>query len=239
MKTYSVMHKSKLSLTQWGYAVYLIITSLKGVSSMKLARDLGVTQKTAWYLGHRIRAALGKTMDGAALFQGPVEVDETYIGGSNRNRHASRKRPRGKAPVAAILDRASGKLRAEAVFDTMKMELHGFIGEFVAPTAMVYTDDHPSYRGLPNAHRVVTHSIDEWVAGDAHINGVESFWATLKRGIAGAYHRLSAKHLDRYVQEFACRHNLRKLDTIGQMECVVRASFGHRMTFESLIGQAA
>ena len=206
---------------------------------MKLARELDVTQKTAWYLGHRIRLAFSGACSDAGLFEGPVEVDETYIGGSDRTRHQSKKKPgRGvasKQPVVAILDRATKQVRAEAVYDTTKLELHGFIEETVLPDASVITDDYSSYRDLPNPHFVVKHSTKKFVDGQAHTNGVESFWSTLKRGYEGVYHWMSPKHLDRYVQEFVYRYNLRVLDTADQLERTVKGMFGQRLSFESLI----
>ena len=232
MKTRSVMHKSKLGMRTWGHAIYMMNTSLKGVSSMKLPRDLGVTQKSAWFLAHRIREAMADTALHDALFQGPVEIDETYMGGLNKNRHESKKKSgrsvAGKEPVAGILDRQSRQIRAEAVYDTAKIELEGFIEENVAPKAKVFTDDHVSYEDLTNPHEIVQHSVKEYVRGMSHTNGVESFWAILKRGYEGIYHWLSVKHLDRYVQEFACRHNLRLLDTIVQLRRIAAAMVNHR-----------
>ena len=152
VKTNSLMHRSPLSCRIWVSAVYLMLTSLKGVASTKLARDLGISQKSAWHLGHRIRAALTTRRD--RLLLGPVEVDETYIGGKARNRHAAKRDGKrgvaGKRAVVGILDRATGEVRAEAIEDTRKDELQGYLEENVSPAATIYSDQSPSYADVPN-----------------------------------------------------------------------------------------
>ena len=237
VKTDTIMHSSKLPLKAWGMALYLLVTNLKGVSSMKLHRDLGVTQKTAWYLGHRIR----KTWEqDEQQFLGPVEVDETYIGGKERNKHAAKKLKAGRGPVgkSAIVgakDRETNQIIAKPVVFTDKPSLHAFIGQYTEPTATVYTDDARAYLGLPRFHRVVKHSVGEYVKGQVSTNGIESFWALFKRGIDGTYHQLSTKHLHRYTNEFAGRHNARSLDTQTQMERMAKGLNGKRLRYQDLI----
>ena len=152
-----------------------MLTSLKGVASTKLARDLGISQKSAWHLGHRIRAAL--TTRRNRLLLGPVEIEETYIGGKARNRHASKRDGKrgvaGKRAVVGILDRATGEVRAEAIEDTRKDELQGYLEENVSPAATIYSDQSPSYADVPNPHVAVLHSAGEYVHQQAHINGIE------------------------------------------------------------------
>ena len=189
VKTGSVMHGSKLALGKWGLAIYLLTTNLKGVSSMKLHRDLGVTQKTAWFLAHRIRKAWES---GQGLFSGPVEVDETYIGGKWTGKGRG---PKGKAPVVGVKDEVTGKVVLKQVANAHKATLQGFIHDHVKPGATVYTDGHGAYAGLKFPHTVVNHSVGEYVNGEATTNGIESEWATLKRGYHGVYHHMSVKHL--------------------------------------------
>ena len=237
VKTCSVMHRSPLSCRVWVAAVYLMLTSLKGVASTKLARDLGITQKSAWHLGHRIRAALANGQD--RLMLGPVEIDETYVGGKARNRHASQRDGKrgvdGKWAVVGILDRATGQVRAEAVDDTKKDELQGYLEENVMSDALVYSDQARSYDDLPQPHEAVQHGTSEYVRGHVHTNGIESFWSMLKRGYIGVYHRFSQKHLDRYVKEYAGRRNLRELDTIDQMSQLAMQFSGVRLPWADLV----
>lgn len=238
VRTNTVMASSKVPLRKWAYAIYLDLTSLKGVSSMKLQRDIGVSQKTAWFLQQRIREAFGQLVPDAQMV-GPVEVDETYVGGLERNKHASKKLnagrgPVGKTAVVGIRDRATGQVAAKVVHNTTAATLQGFVNEHTVPNAPIYTDGSTAYDGLPN-RQAVHHSVGEYVRGKAHTNGVESFWATLKRAHKGVFHRLSAKHLQRYVNEFAARHNIRDLDTADQMAHVVAAMVGQRVLYRDLI----
>ena len=239
VKTGTVMAQSPIPLLKWVYAIYLDVTSLKGVSSMKLHRDIGVTQKTAWFMQQRIREAFA-AKGSEVLFDGPVEVDETYIGGKAKNMHAKERRqringrgPAGKTPVVGVKDRSTNKVAARVVESVDARTLIGFVDEHTSDDATVYTDGATAYSGRDN-HEAVRHSIGEYVRGNAHTNGVESFWAMLKRAHHGTFHRLSEKHLHRYIAEFCGRHNIRELDTADQMAHTAAAMWGKRLDYCTL-----
>lgn len=233
----TVMESSNLNYQVWAIAMYLMAVSIKGISSMKLHRDLSITQKSAWHLAHRLRKSL--EVEGMKEFVGPVEVDETYIGGKERNKRASKKLRAGrgtvgKVAVVGMKDRATNKIRAEVVKNTDAKTLQAFVIKKVRKDTQVFTDDARAYIGLPVPHKAVKHSVGEYVDGMAHTNGIESFWAMLKRGYHGTYHKMSKEHLFRYVSEFATRHNIRDEDTLTQMNYLVEKMDGKRLKYADL-----
>ena len=204
-KTGTVMHASNLPVKKWLYALYLITVSKKGLSSLQLGRELGIAQESAWRLGHKIREAWNQ--DALFPMEGEVEVDEAYIGGKEKNKHASQRLRAGRGPVGkqAVLAIRSrdGEVRAFPIEGTDGATLSRHVRAHVRPGSAVYTDCHTGYHGMREyRHEAVAHSAGEYVRGKVHTNGVESFWSLLKRGYVGSYHHMSVKHLSRYVDEF-------------------------------------
>ena len=241
VRTGTPLARSNVPLRKWAIAIYLCLTSLKSVSSMKLSRDIGVKQSTAWFMLHRIREAWAGEYGGP--FDGPVEVDETYFGGKRKNMSKAKRKELagtgrgavGKTAVVGMKDRDSNKVTARVVDDTDAKTLQGFVTDHAAPDATVYTDDHGGYHGMPFEHESVRHSVGEYVDGMAHTNGIESFWSMLKRAHKGTFHKMSPKHLDRYVQEFAGKHNIRESGTLAQMRDTVARLVGRNLLYRDLI----
>ena len=240
IRTKSVFGESKLPLRKWYMAVYLLSTMSKDISSLQLAKHLGVTQKTAWFMAHRIRKA---HKQGNGQLWGTVEADETYVGGAVRNMHRNKVDKavvgtggKGKAIVFGMRQRG-GEVRAKIIAHNGAEELHPAIQTNVAPGSTVYTDEHRGYNGLEGYTRfAVNHSGKIYVAGDAHTNGIESFWALFKRGYHGVYHWMSKKHLQRYVDECAYRLN-RRGQTMNMVftDVVQGTTDGQHLGYKALI----
>ena len=238
VKTGTFMEASNLGYQDWLYAMYLVVTNLKSVASMKMHRELGITQKSAWHLVHRIRKVW--TISDHKLFNGPVEADEVYIGGLEKNKHESKKLKAsrgsvGKAAVVGVKDRDTNEVRATVVERTNAETLQGFVRANTDPEATVYTDEASAYTGVAKSHKSVKHSVGEYVRGQAHTNGIESFWSMLKSAHKGTFHKLSAKHLHRYVSEFAGRHNIHSMGTLDQMRFVVLSMDGAQLRYKDLV----
>ena len=242
VKTGTAMQASKVPMRKWAIAIYLCLTSLKSVSSMKLKRDIGVSQPTAWFMMQRIREAWAGDDD--EDFDGPVEIDETYFGGRRRNMSLAKRKELagtgrgaiGKTAVVGAKDRDSNEVRVEVVRQTDGETLQGFVREHVEPGATICTDEAAAYKGMPEFdHEAVNHSVSEYVDGMAHTNGIESFWSMLKRAHKGTFHKISPKHLQRYTSEFAGKHNIRDSGTLVQMRDTVARLVGRNLLYRDLI----
>jgi transposase-like protein len=243
VKLGTIFGDSPLGLDKWLPAVWLTANTKNGISSHELGRALGVTQKSAWFMLHRIRLAMQTgTFD---KLGGEVEIDETYIGGKARNMHkATRERKAvegwgtGKT-IAFGMRQRDGQVRAAVLRDTRQHTVHGRIAEHVEPGASVYTDAHSSYNGLAGEydHRVVDHA-EAYVDGQVHTTGIENFWSLLKRGLHGTYVSVEPFHLFRYLDERVFTYNMRDLDDYGRFAKVLRAVTGRRLTYAELTGKA-
>jgi len=219
IKTGTIFGDSKVTLKKWFLAIYLLTTHKKGISSIQLAKFVGVTQKTAWFMDHRIRESLKQ---GTHILFGTVEADEMYVGGLEKNKHYNKKTKHknmnlaracpGKVPVLGLLVRG-GEARTKVVDQATLFELQSHVLQNVAQGSTVYTDEHLGYSKLNRyyTHGTTEHGAKKYVRGDIHSNGMESFWAIFKRGFKGSYHVMSKKHLQRYMDEFTYRFNNRHL----------------------------
>jgi transposase-like protein len=244
IKAGTVFEDSPISLDKWLPAVWMIANDKNGISSWELHRALGVTQKTAWFMLHRIRLALQDECGGGKL-GGEVEVDETFIGGKARNMHAHRRAqkiqgrgPDGKAIVAAVLERG-GKVRAKVVGNRRKPELQALVRENVELGSSLYSDALKSYDGLDGefAHQVIDHA-EAYVNGQVHTNSCENFWSLLKRGLKGTYVSVEPFHLFRYIDEQAFRYNNREdKDDFDRFKTALSQIVGRRLTYKELTGK--
>jgi transposase-like protein len=246
LKTGTVFEDSPLGLHKWLPAVWMIVNDKNGISSWELHRGLGVTQKTAWFMLHRIRLAMQE--DGGKLSGGEVEVDESFIGGSARFMHKDKKAKitgtggtgGGKAVVMGLLDRKSKKVRLRHVADTSGPTLQGVVREYVECGSYVFSDAWRSYNGLSAdyVHQVIDHA-EEYVRGNVHTNGIENFWSLLKRGLKGTYVSVEPFHLFRYLDEQAFRYNNRKdMDDHDRFRVAVSQIVGKRLTYKTLTGKS-
>ena len=238
VRTKTVMQRSHIPLHKWIYGMYLLVTARKGISSVQLSKELGISQPSAWFMLQRLREAC---KDGDGPLSGIVEVDETYIGGKESAKHESRKLkagrgPVGKRPVIGMRERG-GKVVAKSTDSTDRATVTDSVNWFVDPDATLYTDEHSSYFGLRERHETVKHSIEEYVRGKVHTNSVEAVWAVIKRGLHGVYHHVSLKHLDRYLDEFTFRLNQGACDihTMDRIDAMLAGGVGRHITYKELI----
>ena len=232
-----------MPLRKWFAAIWLVATHRKGIPSTQLAREIGVSQKTAWFMLGRLREVTAAMNGLVGMIDGIVEADETYFGGKAKNMHKrDRERkikgrgPSGKAAVVGAKSR-TGKVKAQPVATADSRTLQAFVRSNVATGSVLMTDGNPAYDALSGdyEHHVVQHSVGEYVRGMAHTNGVESFWSLLKRAYVGVFHQMSPKHLHRYVDEFAARWNMGKATGAQRVDLLLGHAVGVRLTWADLV----
>lgn len=243
IRTNTIFERSHIPLHKWLYAMYLLVTARKGISSLQLSKEIGVTQKSAWFMLHRLREACGPN-DKIDKLRGEIEADECFIGGKEANKHESQKQrigrgPIGKTAVMGMRERG-GRTIAKIVDDRTVRTLQGEIHKNVEVGSQLYTDEHLGYSdldGLFFKHATVNHSVGEYVRGSVHTNGIESVWAILKRGLHGVYHHASKKHLSRYLNEFTFRLNAGNVTrhTLDRLNSLIDRVSGNRLIYRELI----
>lgn len=233
-KVGTVFQGSKVSMRNWMIASYLLTTNKKGVSSYQLATHLGVTQKTAWFMLHRLRAKLGIDNDPNEQLDGTIECDETFVGGKNKNRHKAKKAVQqggrsfvDKTPILGMLQRG-GKVKTMVIPSTQREYIRPLVEQVAAYGCNLITDEWRAYKGLDALynHNTVDHSCGQYAKGEIHTNGIEGFWAWIKRMVIGTYHNVSKKHLQQYAHEATFRYNTRNMSVVERLNFTMSLNNG-------------
>jgi transposase-like protein len=241
VRTGTIFERSHVPLHKWIYAMYLLVTARKGVSSMQLAKEIGITQKSAWFVLQRLREACAEDK---SKLKGIVEVDETFVGGKEVNRHFQKRLnlgsgTAGKTVVIGMKERG-GRAKGFIIAGTGRMSLEQGIAQNIEEGSMIHTDEYAGYKKLPKlnyGHAAVNHKLYEYSKDGVTTNSIESVFAVMKRGLHGVYHHASKKHLNRYVNEFTWRLNEGnvKRHSLERLDSFVDAITGRRITYEKLI----
>ena len=233
----SILEATNIGLQTWAYAIYLMTTRPKGISAVQLRKDLGISERSAWYMNHKLREGFSNaagepiTSFPGGLMYGTVEVDESFFGGKEKNKHADKKTPgggrggRGKTIVMGMFARENGHVVAGIIPNLEQGTMVDFIRKYINTGTTVYSDSHKSYQGLDN-HEDVTHNQKEYRKGEVHTNNIENFWSIIKRGYLGVYHHMSRKHLQRYLNEFCGRFSIRDMEPLEKMVWLAHGLFG-------------
>jgi transposase-like protein len=238
VRTGTIWERSHISLDKWFFAFYLIVTARKGISSLQISKELGITQKSAWFMLHRIREACGADL---IKLKGVIEADECYIGGKESNKHKNKKLHAGRGTVGKTvvlgLKERNGNVRAMIVKGTDATTIQNELKNNITSGSVLCTDEHASYKGMDEFyHLEVNHSAKEFVNGMAHTNSIESVWAVLKRGYYGTYHNFSTKHLHRYVNEFTFRLNQGncKIPSMDRIDALIQGAIRNTLSYKNL-----
>jgi len=239
--TGTIFEGSKIPLRSWFAAIYLASNHKKGISSLQLSRDLGITQKSAWFMLHRIREML--TNNAPELLTGVIEADATYIGGNITKMHKKRRDKLNaigtgsstKVGVFGMVQR-DGNIITQVIPKETQQVIHPIIKQFVAPDSLLVTDGHSAYLGMKEfGHEALSHEKGEYVRDHLHTGFIDGFWSQLKRGINGIYHQVSPKHLHRYCHEFGYKYNTRQLTDCNRFDRVIKLADNKRLTYANLI----
>lgn len=242
-KTETIFESSNLPLLNWFYVLYIFVNHKKGISSYQLARNMKITQKSAWFMLHRLRKAF-KCSICKVMLKGIVEIDETFLGGSNSNRHKDKKVPhcqgrnwKDKIPVLGMLERSSGDIICQVVSDTKMKTLVPIIKTNIEKGSNINSDEWYRNSSLNKdfKHQIVNHSAKQYAKGDVSVNGIENRWSHFKRMVYGIYHKISRKHSQSYTDEFTLRNNTRQYSSQERFDLVLSIGIGTRLTYQQLI----